>query len=257
MVSSFSPIHLSRARQFGKEPRHYTYEIEPDSALAWERFVGLLDEVRDLIEEMEDRLLSDQGVSDVASKLRLKGQRIQATAGDIGQEFIETEARLTDLVDQGMLSEGYLLEHRDFVASHEQRTTALIDKLQSLDPGGSSPSIGETILEIKSLLPPENEWTEDLPTSGEEGSVSCDLPSLILDEPSAASARLRPEVAQRAPRPEDLGETIDVQITSEIVALARDVLGGDPSKIFSFVYNNFTYVPYYGSGSCSGRRRPS
>ncbi|MEN8263836.1 MAG: transglutaminase domain-containing protein, partial [Nitrospirota bacterium] len=53
-------------------------------------------------------------------------------------------------------------------------------------------------------------------------------------------------VSVGAPVGDDLAETIDVQITPEIQALA-DSLGNDPLEIYRYVYNNYDYAPYYGS----------
>ena len=44
----------------------------------------------------------------------------------------------------------------------------------------------------------------------------------------------------------DLAETIDVQITPEIRALAEE-LEKSPIKIYTWVYNNIRYIPSYGS----------
>jgi hypothetical protein len=46
--------------------------------------------------------------------------------------------------------------------------------------------------------------------------------------------------------PEDLQETIDIQLTPEIKELARE-LDYNPVKIFEYVHNNIDYAPYYGS----------
>ena len=43
---------------------------------------------------------------------------------------------------------------------------------------------------------------------------------------------------------EDLGETEDVQISSEIQKLAVDDLRKDPLKIFLYVYNEIGFIPY-------------
>lgn len=48
------------------------------------------------------------------------------------------------------------------------------------------------------------------------------------------------------PTQDDLGETIEVQFTSDIQQLAAD-LGNSPVKIFNYIRNNFEYEPYYGS----------
>jgi hypothetical protein len=49
-----------------------------------------------------------------------------------------------------------------------------------------------------------------------------------------------------APTAADLAQTIDVQITPDIQALA-DSLGNDPVAIYNWVYNNIYFVPSYGS----------
>ncbi|NLY75866.1 MAG: hypothetical protein GX075_11300 [Firmicutes bacterium] len=46
--------------------------------------------------------------------------------------------------------------------------------------------------------------------------------------------------------PEDLQETIEIQLTPEIKELARE-LDYNPVKIFEYVRNNIDYAPYYGS----------
>jgi len=55
-------------------------------------------------------------------------------------------------------------------------------------------------------------------------------------------AQANPDV----PTPEDLAETIEVQFTPEIQALAAE-LEHNPVKIYNWVHNNIDFVPTYGS----------
>lgn len=52
--------------------------------------------------------------------------------------------------------------------------------------------------------------------------------------------------ATNQPTVDDLGETIEVQFTPEIIAKAQE-LGNNPVKIFEYVKNNFFFEAYYGS----------
>lgn len=52
--------------------------------------------------------------------------------------------------------------------------------------------------------------------------------------------------AATLPGPEDLGETVEIQLTPEITELAAS-LGNDPRRLFDFVRNEISFVPTRGS----------
>ncbi len=80
--------------------------------------------------------------------------------------------------------------------------------------------------------------TWELLRAGEVHKVSFD--------PNAPSVNVMAEASAEPPLPEDLFETLDVQITDEIVAEANE-LGNTPSAIYEFARNECEFQPYYGS----------
>ncbi|MBI5101743.1 MAG: hypothetical protein HZB33_07925 [Nitrospirae bacterium] len=68
--------------------------------------------------------------------------------------------------------------------------------------------------------------------------------ALLGNAPVVSGSAAQP--LRNPPASDDLSPTPDVQITPEVQALAKS-LGNDPLTIFRYVYNNYSYTPYYGS----------
>ena len=122
--------------------------------------------------------------------------------------------------------------------------------LESYQPRKIQKSFKPEDLPFRRMMPQEGlkpketdeEWREALADPAQTSS------SLQKAAGAVADALVSPAMAQSSdlPGPADLAETIEVQFTPEIVALAAQ-LNNNPVEIYNWVRNNIEFVPTWGS----------
>lgn len=142
---------------------------------------------------------------------------------------------------------------RDQLASHEM----VLGMLGRLRAAGADAKARTEALDLIVTWFSQNPVTREVPLSGdpEESSGHVEAVSVVVDRAeldlSPAGFALVPQAPgpmslQSPPVPADLAQTLEVQFTAEITALATE-LDSSPLKIFNWVRTHIEFDPYVGS----------
>ena len=201
---------------------------------------------------------------DVAAAAAAALERFDAAHAEVLTEFTATERALR----RAGLSPEVLARHTAVVAGYRQQAAAVRDDLEAACAGDLS-----TLASAAEALATSTEerdhraydparlpyavvqpsWREpgqplDAPAAEAKASTGPAVRSAAeLEAPSFVQAK-----SQTPPSPDDLAETPDVQITSEIRDLAAS-LGHKPLRIYDWVRNNVEFYPTWGSVQGSQR----
>ena len=207
------------------------------------------------------------------NKLKTKRSEIEGLDTAIKKQFSDTERFLKE---KGLPPE-ILERHRKFVKHYEDNLNELKTNLDNIEKSkkksDADAAIGRAKSHLEKVKPPKKHIPFDpnkLPhrtlepvfkeprlkpeefTEGKELRAKDKEQKPIL---VAANGSLDGLLSQSStlyaqsfnlPTDADLAETIEVQFTPEIQAIAQS-LGYSPVKIYEYVRNNFKFEPYYGS----------
>lgn len=227
---------------------------EPAGKTAGERFGQAVEGI--------GSVLADAKLDLAAKKRELMARRSEmaALAAQVRAEFAATEKRLKD----ARLPAEILERHRRFVAHFESNLAELTSNLDALEAAKTAEAAGPAIEKQRQHLERTKAPSRHQPLDPE--NLPHRQPKVQKREP-----RLTPEEFQRDFKkdkhawrsqkrimvastgsltgllgPEDLAETIEVQLTPEISAKALE-LENNPVKIYEWVRNNVEFVPTWGS----------
>lgn len=150
----------------------------------------------------------------------------------------------------GLDAELFLQRHRAVVASHDAAHEALIALLENLKTASELFEPLEPEIEALQEFFHENPVVVPAFTSSETPQWGMEPVRQDVVEMSELAVPLgisQPaSIALDPPSPSDLTQTLEIQFTPEIVALASQ-LNNDPLEMFQWVRNNIEFTPYRGS----------
>jgi len=225
---------------------------------------GALERTKSLRAEIEERDVAlRKEFSDVEMMLRDKGmpeeilQRHRDFVAEYEKRLSSVKAGL-DNVERGAVAPEGFFERAWFKTKilftgdpvRQEAAGELEAQLESYRPRKVQKSFKPEDLPFRRLTPENTpkpketaeEWQKVLAEPSEHTA------SLQKAIDAVADALISPAQAQATdlPGPEDLAETIEVQFTPEIVALAAQ-LNNNPVEIYNWVRNNIRFVPVWGS----------
>lgn len=206
--------------------------------------------------------LADGKISMEKKQEKLKAARsvIEADDAEIREQFAATEKKLRD----AKLPDEILERHRKFVKHYDDNLAELKGNIERVekakDKKEAEAGIEKVLRHLKKTKAPSRHQKLD------PNNLPHRQPKVVKREPrmkkeeferdlkkdkNAWRNQKRIHVASLGSlsgllSPDDLAETIDVQLTPEIRAKAQE-LGNNPTKIYNWVRNNIEYVPTWGS----------
>lgn len=276
----FAPWQYAEAQALPEPPRSRTGFAMPEIG---ERLVEAVRRTREALDQLEttssQSFAGNAGLGQATERCSAALETLEAIDGEIqaGYELVTDHIRRAGLAAeirarQAAAEKSYREGFREL--RHEARETLRLAREQELasERGNQSQAaalgaeVGEHAARADGLLAemvkpsprvpldPNNlphrrvelEPREPRLTPEEFGEIS--TPAPVVDE--SARRAMAPVLSFAAtaepPGPEDLAETVEVQLTPQIQALA-DSLGRDPLAIFDFVHNEIEFTPTFGS----------
>lgn len=205
---------------------------------------------RELVREILSSPDKNATTSSKIEQLAALGESLNNANVALLARFDEIE---TDIRSQGYPSEK-VRRHTELVEHYRIRAERLRDLLARLrvsQGSGSQSAVWDVLKELDQYFQ-EGKFDEDPPLLNSQPLPIVvdrkEAPVVQRDELPLISPTTYPFISgwERGYDPEDLEETIDVQFTDEIIALAAE-LNHSPVEIYEYVRNNFTFEPYFGS----------
>ncbi|ACM21809.1 transglutaminase/protease-like domain protein [Geotalea daltonii FRC-32] len=229
-------------------------QVEKKPEGSEERFAKATEEVEDILGDKKEDLQTKKG------RLRTKKAEIEALDVEVRKQFAETEKKLKD----AKLPPEILERHRKFVKHYDDNLAELKGNLDIIekakDKAEADTGMEKAHQHLEKTKAPSRHQKLD------PNNLPHRQPKVIKREPRmkkeefekdlkkdkhAWKNQMRIMLASAGSTaglltPDDLAETIEVQLTPEIRAKALE-LGNNPVKIYEWVRNNIEFVPTWGS----------
>ncbi len=236
----------------GEEDQAQQAEKKPEGS--GERFAKATEEVEEILGDKKEDLQTKKG------RLKAKRAEVEALDGEVRQQFAETEKKLKD----AKLPAEILERHYKFVKHYDDNLTELkgnIDRIEKAkDKAEAEAGMEKARRHLEKTKAPSRHQKLD------PNNLPHRQPKVIKREPRMKKEEFEKDLkkdkhAWKSQKrimlastgstaglltPDDLAETIEVQLTPEIRAKALE-LGNNPVKIYEWVRNNFKFEAYYGS----------
>ncbi|ACM19173.1 transglutaminase/protease-like domain protein [Geotalea daltonii FRC-32] len=229
-------------------------QVEKKPEGAEERFAKETEEVEEILGDKKEDLQTKKW------RLRKKKAEIEALDVEVRKQFAETEKKLKD----AKLPPEILERHRKFVKHYDDNLAELKGNLDIIekakDKAEAEAGMEKARRHLEKTKAPSRHQKLD------PNNLPHRQPKVIKREPRmkkeefekdlkkdkhAWKNQMRIMLASAGSTaglltPDDLAETIEVQLTPEIRAKALE-LGNNPVKIYEWVRNNIEFVPTWGS----------
>ncbi|MGE4073529.1 MAG: DUF6531 domain-containing protein, partial [Lysobacterales bacterium] len=183
------------------------------------------------------------------------GDRVLASVDQLGDFEVQMAAQwreeAADMSEQGIPDE-VVRRHLGLIDEVNQRAAEFRELTGALRNQTAQRSLTGTSSTLVSL----SDWFSKLNTARGYQAIAADQLPLQFAKadttpaPGATLAAAADKAGEKAftdpPTPADLAETIDIQFTPEIQALAQS-LGNDPITIRNWVYDHIEFMPTFGS----------
>ena len=229
-------------------------QVEKKPEGSEERFAKATEEVEDILGDKKEDLQTKKG------RLRTKKAEIESLDLEVRKQFAETEQKLKD----AKLPAEILERHHKFVKHYDDNLAELKGNLDAIEKAKDKAEADSDIEKARQHL--EKTKAPSRHQKLDPNNLPHRQPKVIKREPRmkkeefekdlkkdkhAWKNQMRIMLASAGSTaglltPDDLAETIEVQLTPEIRAKALE-LGNNPVKIYEWVRNNFKYETYYGS----------
>ncbi len=212
------------------------------------RYGALAVAARDLVATLErPGSLSEPGAADRVARLA----ELAAPVREANDAYLNRLAAIgRNIADAGFPTEKQA-RHAALVRAHGEAAASLIDRLDSLSRAHATGSpVAAPIARLadwfaENPLEPERAETSDVPR-GPTLMEIVPAPVVPLDPNRRVTSAYPIAPGTERGTPSDLDETIDVQFTPDIDALAAS-LGSSPARMYEYVRNNVEFEAYLGS----------
>ncbi|WP_243688176.1 transglutaminase domain-containing protein [Geotalea toluenoxydans] len=235
-----------------KKAKAHKVEKKPEGSE--ERFAKATEEVEEILSDKKEDLQTKKG------RLRSKKAEIDSLDMEVRQQFAETEKKLKD----AKLPPEILERHRKFVKHYDDNLAELKGNIDRIEKAKDEPEAEVGMEKARQHL--ERTKAPSRHQKLDPNNLPHRQPKVIKREPRMKKEEFEKDLKKdkhawkKQKRvllastgttaglltPDDLAETIEVQLTPEIRAKALE-LGNNPVKIYEWVRNNFKFEAYYGS----------
>ncbi|MBI3358205.1 MAG: transglutaminase [Nitrospirae bacterium] len=238
------------------EPLNFAAYAQTPSTESQNKSKSAEEEFQEAIEKIRDGIDQED-----TNKIKTGQGAVERLDVEIKQQFKATENEIRNLPD--VIKQ----RHKEFVKQYEENLKALKSNLDEIKRAKTKTEKEQANKKTKAFLEktkspsrhtpldPNNlphrtpKVKERKPRLKKEDFAELQTPVQLAfagsDQQLLALITPDPSLSQK-PTPADLTETIEVQFTPEITALAEQ-LEHNPVKIYNYVRNNIDFVPTYGS----------